>query len=67
MRFFVSKIKNGSTFSILLLLILMGCANRGNPTGGEIDTEPPIVIKSSLKILQLSLKQKKSKLFSTSI
>ena len=25
----------------------MGCANRGNPTGGEIDTEPPIVIKSS--------------------
>ena len=34
-------------FSILTLLILMGCANRGNPTGGEIDTEPPIVIKSS--------------------
>ena len=34
-------------FSILALLILMGCANRGNPTGGEIDTEPPIVIKSS--------------------
>ena len=34
-------------FSILALLILMGCANRANPTGGEIDTEPPIVIKSS--------------------
>ena len=34
-------------FSILALLIIMGCANRGNPTGGEIDTEPPIVIKSS--------------------
>ena len=34
-------------FSILALLILMGCANRGNPTGGDIDTEPPIVIKSA--------------------
>jgi len=34
-------------FSILALLILMGCANRGTPTGGEIDTEPPVVLKSS--------------------
>ena len=34
-------------FSILTLLILLGCANRGTPTGGEIDTEPPVVLKSS--------------------
>ncbi len=34
-------------FSILALLILLGCANRGTPTGGEIDTEPPVVLKSS--------------------
>ena len=25
----------------------MGCANRGTPTGGEIDTEPPVILKSS--------------------
>ena len=34
-------------FSILTLLILLDCANRGTPTGGEIDTEPPVVLKSS--------------------
>ena len=34
-------------FSILALLVVLGCANRGNPTGGEIDTEPPVVLKSS--------------------
>ena len=25
----------------------MGCANRGTPSGGEIDTEPPIVLKAN--------------------
>ena len=25
----------------------MGCANRGTPSGGEIDTEPPIVLKTN--------------------
>ena len=25
----------------------MGCANRGTPTGGEIDTDPPSVLKAS--------------------
>lgn len=34
-------------FSIISLLILLGCANRGTPTGGEIDTEPPVILKSS--------------------
>jgi len=36
-------------FSIIALLTLLGCANRGTPTGGEIDTEPPVVLKSSPK------------------
>ena len=34
-------------FSIISLLILLGCANRGTPTGGEIDNEPPVILKSS--------------------
>ena len=34
-------------FSLFILIIVMGCANRGTPTGGEIDTEPPSVLKAS--------------------
>jgi len=31
---------------ISVCLMLLGCANRGTPTGGEKDTEPPIIIKA---------------------
>jgi len=34
-------------FSLFVLLIILSCANRGTPTGGEIDSEPPIVLKST--------------------
>ena len=34
---------------LLLIILILGCANRGTPTGGEIDIEPPIVLKSSPK------------------
>ena len=33
--------------SLLAVLLILGCANRGTPTGGEIDMEPPVVLKSS--------------------
>ena len=33
-------------FSFFILLLTLSCANRGTPTGGEIDTEPPIVLRS---------------------
>ena len=33
-------------YLLIILLIIAGCANRGTPTGGEIDTDPPIVLKS---------------------
>ena len=33
-------------FYFLVSLLIFSCANRGTPTGGEIDTEPPIVLKS---------------------
>ena len=32
--------------SLLVVFLILGCANRGNPTGGEIDMEPPVVLKS---------------------
>ena len=34
-------------FSLFILTIVLSCANRGTPTGGEIDSEPPIVLKST--------------------
>ena len=33
--------------SLFIILIITGCANRGTPSGGEIDTEPPIVLKAN--------------------
>ena len=33
-------------FSFFILILTLSCANRGTPTGGEIDTEPPIVLRS---------------------
>lgn len=30
-------------FCISTILVLVGCANRGNPSGGDIDTDPPII------------------------
>ncbi|NQX86261.1 MAG: Ig-like domain-containing protein [Flavobacteriaceae bacterium] len=32
--------------SLSVFLALYSCANRGNPTGGEKDVDPPIIIKS---------------------
>ncbi len=37
-------------FSVITaLLIVLGCASRGRPTGGEKDTEPPVIISESPK------------------
>jgi uncharacterized protein (DUF2141 family) len=33
--------------SLFIILIIVGCANRGTPSGGEIDSEPPIVLKAN--------------------
>ncbi len=33
-------------FFISIAMILVNCANRGSPTGGEKDIEPPVIIKS---------------------
>ncbi len=36
-------------FQIFILLLIYGCANRGTPSGGEIDKQPPVVIKAQPK------------------
>src|SRR6056297_247826 len=32
-------------FSVALAVTIFSCANRGTPTGGEKDIEPPLIIK----------------------
>lgn len=32
-------------FSILFVITIVSCANRGTPTGGEKDIEPPLILK----------------------
>lgn len=39
MRLYFTRVLN----LILVAVILSSCANRGTPSGGEIDTEPPII------------------------
>jgi len=31
---------------VAILLIVIGCANRGNPSGGDIDTDPPVIVRA---------------------
>lgn len=31
---------------LLMIISAMNCANRGNPQGGEKDTDPPVIVKS---------------------
>ena len=33
-------------FLIFIVIIASSCANRGTPSGGEKDTEPPEIIRS---------------------
>lgn len=40
------KLLSRLIFSILLSTILVNCANRGTPTGGEVDITPPVILKS---------------------
>ena len=32
---------------LISILFICSCANRGNPSGGEIDVDPPKIVKSS--------------------
>ena len=37
-------------FTILSLAIVSGCAKRGNPTGGPIDSLPPVLVNANPKL-----------------
>jgi len=40
------KLLSRLIFSVFLSIVLVNCANRGTPSGGEVDTTPPEIIKS---------------------
>lgn len=48
-----------TTFPFFLFLITMSCANRGTPTGGAIDTEPPSVLKEFPENFSTNFKSEK--------
>ena len=37
-------------YSILSLAIIIGCAKRGNPTGGPLDSLPPVLVNANPKL-----------------
>ena len=37
-------------YTVLSIVVISGCAKRGSPTGGLIDSIPPVLINSSPKI-----------------
>ena len=42
------RLSTAQIFSIILIaLIIVGCANRGSPTGGEKDVDPPVILDES--------------------
>ncbi len=55
----IKKILKSGFIAAASLLILYACANPGTPTGGPIDTTPPVVIGSSPK--EYAINNKKTK------
>ena len=51
---------------ILISSSLFSCANRGTPSGGEIDIEPPFIEKATPNNFSTNFKETKSLLFLTS-
>ncbi len=48
--------------AVLLIVIISGCAKRGSPTGGPIDSIPPVLINASPKINSTNFDSKEIRL-----
>ena len=48
--------------AVLLIVIISGCAKRGSPTGGPIDSIPPVLINASPKINSINFDSKEIRL-----
>lgn len=54
-----------SNLSLLLgiVLVVLGCANRGTPSGGEKDVEPPIIVKTEPENLSTNFNAKEIRIY----
>jgi uncharacterized protein (DUF2141 family) len=48
--------------AVLLIVVISGCAKRGSPTGGPIDSIPPVLINASPKINSTNFDSKEIRL-----
>jgi uncharacterized protein (DUF2141 family) len=48
--------------AVLLIVIISGCAKRGSPTGGPVDSIPPVLINASPKINSTNFDSKEIRL-----
>ena len=58
----VKKIINVVSITVILIIIV-SCANRGTPTGGDIDETPPSIIKSTPENYTLNFKSKEIRVY----
>ena len=49
-------------YIVLSILVISGCAKRGSPTGGPVDSIPPVLINASPKINSLNFDSKEIRL-----
>ena len=49
-------------FTILSLAIVSGCAKRGNPTGGPLDSLPPVLVNANPKLNSINFDSEEIKL-----
>ena len=48
--------------AVLLIVVINGCAKRGSPTGGPVDSIPPVLINASPKINSTNFDSKEIRL-----
>ena len=48
--------------AVLLIVVISGCAKRGSPTGGQVDSIPPVLINASPKINSTNFDSKEIRL-----
>lgn len=48
---------------VLMATILVSCANRGTPTGGEKDTDPPVILKATPENFSTNFKGDEIKIY----
>ena len=48
--------------AVLLIVVINGCAKRGSPTGGPVDSIPPVLINASPKINSINFDSKEIRL-----